>query len=592
MRIERDVSVIMRDGVDLGTDLYLPDVPGRYPVLLQRTPYGKRLVAGSGFSPKRATGNGYVVAVQDTRGRFASGGDFRPYEDDGPDGFDTIMWLADQPWSNGRVGMYGTSYMGTVQYLAAATQPEPLKALVPSQTGASFYDGWAYDGGAFNLANRVGWTMALLSDVAEKKSVPVPASMRKAISALSDVMTSSTDPHVSPQRRSDLQLTLATKMHRILSTLPLDALPIPRDVAGYLLDWMEHETYDDYWKRLDATWSYDSITLPVLHIGGWYDLFLSGTIQNYLALADRAARTGAELTQRLLIGPWTHGSFSRFQGDVDFGPEADSSRVQLGKLHMDWFDQWLKDDAANGTLNDPVTIFVMGVNRWRGEEAWPPRGCAARSWFLAGGGSANGRSGDGVLSVTRPLTDAVDGYVYDPLDPVPSVGGNMLGLGSKPGPCDRAEVEARHDVLVYTSEPLEHDVEAFGPASVRLWASTDGPDTDFCVALVDVHADGFAQPLAEGILRARFRNSPESTTPLESGQVYEFNLDLGSICNTFGRGHRLRLDVSSSNFPHYTRNLNTGGRVMTDSASRVATQAVHHGPAYVSELRLHVRENG
>lgn len=564
--VEHDVPVPMRDGTVLRADVYRPTKGADHPVLLQRTPYDKRFAQNFVYQhPAWYARQGYVVVVEDVRGRYASDGSFYPGRNEGTDGADTIAWAAGLPGTNGRVGSYGFSYPGMVQLQAAAEQPPALACAVPAFTGGDFYDGWTYQGGAFNHAFAISWVIQFLA---------VPEALRRG------------------DREAAARLAAAGgELEALYRTQPLSEMPILREtgVADYFFDWIAHEARDEYWRELSLYERYDDVAVPCLHLGGWYDSFIEGTLRNYAELSRRAGPDVAE-TQRLVVGPWYHIPWGRHLGCQDFGPEADNV---LDLVQLRWFDRWLKGDAEALAGEAPVRLFMLGANRWRDADAWPPAGTRVQEWYLRSGGRASSLGGDGTLSREAPLgEEPPDVFAYLPVSPVPSRGGRSCCLPetSPMGPFDQAPLEVRNDVLVYSTPPLERDFEVTGTVELVLFAASDRPDTDWTAKLVDVDESGRAINLCHGIVRARFRESLQRPRPLEPGRVYEYTIPVGSTCALFRRGHRVRLEVSSSNFPHYDANPNTGAPLAEATLldSVVATQVVHHDAGRASRLRLPV----
>lgn len=596
-RVSRNVPVPMRDGTILRADLYLPPEGDSFPILLQRTPYNKDQMHTSGLSAAGATSRGYGVVVQDVRGRYSSEGVFRPYVDDAVDGYDTVMWAASQSYSNGEVGMYGVSYMATAQLLAASQRPSPLRAIVPFQAGSSFYKSWAYEGGNFNLANRVGWTLTMMEDVGRRSGAALSREVEGVLGALSELMTATTDPSLEPERRMLLQNRVAEKMRVLFSARPLSELAFPWDQVPFLRDWIQHETYDEFWQNLDSLWDYADINVPALHIGGWYDVFLEGTLENYHNLRVRAESRGAPHHQRLIVGPWTHGDYSSKLGDVDFGESADRKTMKFTRLHLDWFDEWMRPSGESLQIirnaDARPKLFVMGEDLWLRVDSFPPADAREYVLFLQSGGSANTRYGDGTLSASGAAEPGIDSFDFEPGDPVESVGGRILGLGLVPGPRDQSAVEERADVLVYTGPVLEEAIQLAGGATCVLWVSTEVPDTAFTAKLVDVRPDGLAINVLDGIVRttARQQSWGPETVPKDRAPT-ELEIWMGQSYYTFGRGHSLRLEVSSSSFPRFAVNGNSGESLLHGASRRRVTQTVHHGGDYESTLTLHVIPTG
>ena len=571
VRVERNVAVPMRDGAVLRADVFRPEPEGRYPVLLTRTPYDKSLanLSYGWLQPIRPASEGYVVVVQDVRGRFASEGTFRPFHQELDDGFDTVEWVARQPWSNGRVGMYGISYLGATQWLAAAAQPPNLQAIFPGLTGSDFYDGWTYQGGAFELGFNLTWT-ALLLAMPEMARLKLPPEQVQSLTAgLGGVVFD----HWPALRH-----------------LPLRDLPAfaHEAVAPYYKEWLDHPLRDAYWEPVTIESAHPRIHTPAYNLGGWFDLFIRGTLRNFSGMRQAGATDLARTGQKLIVGPWYHGAtLTASAGQTVFGVAA---QVLLEELHMRWFDRWLKDIENGIDTEPPVQAFTMGTNTWSTFADWPPPEARLTPWYLHSNGAAATARGDGALSPEPPAAERPDTFVYDPLNPCPTVGGPLFPfpLDVPPGQFDQARVEERPDVLCYTSAPLQRDLEVAGPLEVRLWASSLSPDTDFTAKLVDVFPDGTALNLADGIARARYHRGYESVNLLQPGVPVELAIDLSGTANVFRAGHRIRLEVSSSNFPRFDRNLNTGRLAATDADPQVAVNTVFHDATRPSHVVLPV----
>jgi hypothetical protein len=560
--------VPLRDGTKLYADIYRPSGGGRYPVLLQRIPYGKHKPRYRSYylEPVRAINRGYAVVIQDVRGRHVSEGEFYPYRHEPQDGYDTVEWCAAQPWCDGNVGMFGISYHGATQWLAAVERPPALKAIIPGVTSDSYYDSWTYLGGVFQVFWISHWAAAFALDDLGRRA------------------------ERSPQAAATLRQWLCNP-YALSNHLPLKAMSALREVAEYYYDWLDHPTYDAYWKALAPRERFAEIAVPALNIGGWFDGFLRGTIRCYEGVRAGGATEVARRQQHLLIGPWLHGPLPpAYSGQGYFGEAASAEAIDLHGIQLAWFDHWLKGEH-NGVDTDPTTyIFVMGENAWRSEPVWPPPNAQTHTYFLRSEGKANTLHGDGWLSLESPrASEPADHYLYNPLHPVPTQGGaHLSGIPSifDTGVQDQRPIEARADVLVYTSAPLERDTEVTGHVSVTLWAATSASDTDWTAALVDVHADGSAYNVCDGILRARYRDSLEKTSLIHPGEVYQYQIDLGPTSMLFRKGHCIRLAISSSNFPAYARNLNTGGDPNAESEARPALQTVLHDAAHPSCLLL------
>jgi len=565
--IEKNLPVAMRDGVTLATDVYRPVGEGRFPVILLRLPYNKEqpallFLAGDILRVAHA---GYAVMVQDCRGTWQSGGVFSPFFQEAQDGADAIAWAAAQAWSSGIVGTMGASYYGATQWLAATESPPALKAMAPFITTDQYYDKWTYQGGAFQLGFILQWATATFG-VAEAvrrfgRGEVTGAVIGGAIAAADGVA--------------------ARYWHT-----PLSELPELAELAPYIADWIAHPDYDAYWRAIAPCEQYAKITVPALNFGGWYDLFLGGTLANYTAMKHRSQ-------QKLVIGPWVHGYNGGVYAERNFGLLAHDAVADVTAEQIRWFDHHLKG-IDNGVPGDrPVKIFVMGPDVWREESDWPLPDTDWQHWYLHSTGGAGPRS-DGVLSTTPPTHEPPDSWRYDPRNPVPTVGGATflpgLFVAANAGPRDQQAVEQRADVLVYSSPVLDHAVEVTGPIRLVLYITSSAPDTDLTGKLVDVHPDGRAMILTDGILRARYRDGFDRQSLMTPGEVYCLEIDLVATANVFGAGHRIRLEVSSSNFPRFDRNTNTGGVIAREGEAdfKVATNTVLHEAMHASHLILPV----
>jgi putative CocE/NonD family hydrolase len=562
--VEYDVIAQMRDGTLLYADLYRPTRGGPFPVLLMRLPYNKAQAEDLTYHhPAWYARQGFLVVVQDTRGCFRSEGDFYPFAHEASDGVDTVEWAASLPHANGRVAMYGFSYVGATQLLAATQRPPSLRTICPGLTASQYYDGWTYNQGAFALAFAASWATNLAMNTARK--IGDEAKLAQLAAAFAQ----------APAWYGSLPL----KTYPPLASFGL---------APYFFDWLSHPSYDEYWKQWSIDADYSRITVPALHIGGWYDVFISGTVRNFVGLRHEAGTESARVQQKLLVGPWYHLPWGQVTGCVDFGPEA-RNIVDLWQLR--WLRQFLFDEDT-GVLEKPVTVFVMGLNEWQEFDAWPPSGAEMRAFYLHSAGAANSVNGNGRLTLDPPGAEPPDVYTYDPLFPVPSAGGRSCCFPAiaPMGPADQGAVEGLNGVLVYTSAPLERDLLVVGPVQLELYAASSAPDTDFTAKLCDVSPTGQSINVAQGIVRARYRESLSAPQLLTPGEVTRYRIDLGPTAHAFRRGHCIRLQVSSSDFPHWDRNLNTGGPFAEEglSAARVATQLVLHQDGFASRLLLSV----
>jgi uncharacterized protein len=480
--------------------------------------------------------------VEDVRGRHESEGVFRPLEQEAADGDDTLNWIARQPWSDGKVGMMGGSYLGIAQWKVAVLNNPHLKAIFPVVSGYDDYrDRFYSTGGAMKLGNRLNW--------------------------LADNMRA---PGFVPQ------------FDRYVTHLPLRTADIA--ATGQSLELFQlalrHPFYDSFWKAISTREQLSKIHIPVFSVGGWYDNFAESDLEAFAFLNKVSG------VNRILIGPWPHNMSVPFSG-VDFGK---GSVVPVRSLQLAWFDQWLKGKDSPLLSTPPVRLFVMGTNQWMESRQWPPEGVQYTPFYLAGKGRANSLDGDGMLAANPARRATEDRFVYDPANPVPTRGGPVC---CNPrvfpwGPVDQRPVEKRKDVLVYTSAPLSRDLQVLGPVKATLFVSTSARDTDFTAKLVDVFPDGLARNLTDGILRLRYRKGLEKEELASPGEVQRITVDLGVTGNVFRKGHRVRLEVSSSNFPRFDRNPNTGGPLADETRLLKATQAIYHDRRRPSQLVLPV----
>jgi putative CocE/NonD family hydrolase len=559
--IQHDVQMKTRDGVTLRADIYRPKSSEKFPVILMRTPYDKSV--SWAVSPVfRMVPRGYVVIIQDVRGRYNSEGEWYPFRHEQADGFDAVEWAAALPYSNGKVGMMGASYVGATQMLATIAQPPHLAAIAPNMTASNYHDGWTYQSGALEQWFDQNWTSQLAQNTLERL-------ISQNTNALGGTPI----------------LPLADYPVFNFGQLPADA-HLTAAIAPYYLDWLAHPDYDDYWKQWSIEENFSKIAVPMLQVGGWYDIFNAGTLRNYMGAKGHGSTEAARTQQHLLIEIGGHAGFGRRIGDVDFGPHATENGYT--DVILDWYDFLLKGIKNEFSTDKPVKLFVMGANEYRQEDDWPPPQAKSTKYFLHSAGKANSLRGDGSISTTAPKSEPSDSYVYNPANPAPTLGGPLCcdEEHMEPGPRDQRAVENRDDVLVYSTGPLPSDVEVTGPVTADLFVKSSAVDTDFTAKLVDVGPDGFAQDLTEGILRMRYRGSPEHATLMNPGQIYEISLDLWATSNVFLRGHSLRLEISSSNFPRFDRNLNTGEEIKFARTSVPANNMILHDAQHPSGLVL------
>ncbi len=561
--IQHDVPMKTRDGVTLYADIYRPKSTDKLPVILMRTPYDKSV--NWAVSPAfKMVPRGYVVIIQDVRGRYTSGGEWYPFKHEQADGYDAVEWAAALPYSDGKVGMIGASYVGATQMLAAIAQPPHLAGIAPNMTASNYHDGWTYQSGAFEQWFDQNWTSQLAQNTLER------------------LIHQNTDARVGAAT-----LPIANYPVFNFGQLPADA-QLTASIAPYYLDWVAHPDYDDYWKQWSIEENFSKIAVPMLQVGGWYDIFNAGTLRNYMGAKAHGATEAARTKQHLLIEIGGHSGFGRRIGDVDFGPHA-VENVYTDVI-LDWYDFLFKSIKNQFATDKPVKLFVMGANEYRQEDDWPPPQARSTKYFLHSAGKANSVRGDGSLSTSAPKSEPSDSYAYNPANPTPTIGGPLCcdAEHMEPGPRDQRAVENRDDVLVYSIGPLNSDLEVTGPVTADLFVKSSAVDTDFTAKLVDVAPDGFAQDLTEGILRMRYRSSAEHATLMNPGQIYEITLDLWATSNVFLKGHSLRLEISSSNFPRFDRNLNTGEEIKFARTMATANNTILHDAQHPSSLMLPV----
>lgn len=560
--LERNVPATMRDGVTLMADVYRPAEAGEYPVILIRLPYDKMSAENVSYAhPAWYARHGYVVVSQDTRGRYASEGEWYPFRHEAEDGYDTIEWAARLPGANGNVGMYGFSYAGATQLLPAVLRPPSLVTICPAMTASQYYEGWTYNGGAFALGFAASWALSLGINNAK--------------------------------RRGD-DAAMATYAAAFASSmewnwyLPLNAHPpLCTGDTGYFFDWLAHPTYDDYWKQWSIDEDYSRITVPALHVAGWYDVFLSGTVKNFVSLQREAGSAHARRNQKLIIGPWYHIPWKPLVGQAS----DNAAPSMVDDWQLAWFNQFLKGEDT-GVTDAPVTLFILGEDRWQEYDQWPPANSTPTPLYFHSNGRANSAYGDGVLSTDTPGNEPPDIFTYDPGVPTLSQGGHSccFDFAAPMGPADQDPSEKYNQVLAYTTDPLREDVLLIGDVSVVLFAASSAVDTDWTARLCRVDERGVSINLQEGIVRARFRESLTEPSLIEPNKVYEYRIELGPVGVRIPAGNRIRVTVSSSDFPQWDRNLNTGGVLGTEglTAGITATQVVLHDAEHPSRVILPV----
>jgi uncharacterized protein len=536
--LDLGVKQKVRDGTNLSSDIFRPDSKGKFPVILTRTPYR----TADGFQERQNeeamffARRGYVYIIQDCRGKNDSEGVYRPFQDDDArDGCDTLAWAREQGWSNGFLGTVGASYAAWNQWCAATLRPPGLLAMCCTVSLPDPVLDVPYQNGAFKL-----WMAEWMAMIEGRRNTT----------------------------------TTLYDADKLLWHLPLRTMSAEfgRKDSRIWTEWMEHPSADDYWKKAFYQDKLNRIDVPVLHISGWYDDDNIGTHDNFVGMTKPPQTKSVGKCQKLIIGPWQHRvNVGRRLGEVDFGED---SVIDMFGLKLRWFDHWLKGVDNGIDKEPPVEIFTMGRNAWQKGKSWPLINTTLTRFYLHSHGKANTSRGDGQLSTKRPASsEPDDGYSYDPLDPVPNIADEE---SYAEGPYDQRPVEQRKDVLVYSTPPLKEDVEVTGRVSVELFASTSARDTDFWAQLTDVRPDGYSLHLTEGIIRGRYSRSLETAKLLKPGQTTDFTIDLWLTSNLFKKGHCIRLDVSSSSFPKYDRNPNTGHDFGVDSKTQVAKQHVFH----------------
>ena len=556
--VEEDVMIPMSDGTLLATDVYRPDVEGKFPALVERTPYNKSSFVGNAYFAER----GYVYVEQDVRGRFKSAGVFYPFLDDAwlerRDGFDTVQWIIEQPWSNGVVGATGGSHSGQTAYMIAPTQPPALKAIFARQSASNLRDHWVFRGGAFEHAFITAWATRLFGP---------------------NIVERAYEGEKKENELSKLKSAIEDQANAFWH-LPLSEYPVFKSTPGwqFYYDWVTNANDGPYWWQQAIELKHNRFAVPVLHLGGWFDIFLDGTIKNFVGIQKNGATPLARNNQKLIIGPWYHGP--SYVGKTEVAemvyPGADTypdgEELNYDTLRRKWFDVWNRAQDTGFIDEPPVLIYVMGDNKWRFENEWPLARTQYTNYYFGGGHSGTIDSvNDGTLLAKAPEgAQSADSFKYDPLDPVMTIGGATLFIPN--GPRDQREADARS--LTYTSDILTEDLEATGPVKAVLYGMSSAVDTDWVVKLSEVYPDDRSMLVADGILRARFRDSQTNPTLIEPDKIYRYEVDLWATSNAFKAGNRIQVSVHSSNFPRWDRNLNTAESPETGAKSVVALNTI------------------
>jgi uncharacterized protein len=567
IHIEHNVPMETRDGTVLRADVYRPDDNGKHPAILTRTPYNKIIMAERDYSFLKMVQAGYAVVFQDIRGRYASEGNYDGGDtflaQESPDGYDAVEWLAVQPWCDGNVGTYGGSYMARVQWLLAKEQPGHLKAMAPSissDTPAPQATVWY---GVIALIMGASSAATVGMDIADKMGKQGKDVSR--IKQLLSQVVSDPEEALNYLPLKDMPHFNYPGIKEVWYNRGLQGLPSPEDSR-------------------DIIWNYSRVTVPCLHQSGWYDFNCRGTLANYHNMKEKGGTDLARRGQHLFLGPWAHGQMAGFLGNMNFGPQGDGHGSQAMEYNIAFFDKYL---CGKNVSLPAVRYFVMGRNTWQNADDWPLPQTQWRRYFLHSRGHANTAGGDGWLSPDTPGTEPEDIFVYNPHFPVTTTGGAWAaGNGFVPGPLDQSHIERRDDVLCYTTPELKEDMEVTGPLGLHIFAATSACDTDFTAKLVDVLPDGRCYNVAEGIIRARFRRSAFTAETLKPGEIIEYVVNMVATGHLFRKGHRIRVDISSSNFPAFDRNMNTGNPIGEDASGIPAMQTIFHQPKYPSYIDL------
>jgi uncharacterized protein len=574
IQLEYGQKIPMRDNVNLVANIWHPKAEGQFPVVLIFTPYDKNrkvltVIADPLGHAQYLVPRGYVVVAVDSRGRYDSEGEsyffwhanWREGGHDGLDVNDCLSWLGTQKWSSGKIGMTGGSGLAFVQWLAAPLSNPYLKCIVPYVSPDDHYENF-YPGGAFRFSAALH-CLGILSERNNKDDLS--------------------------NHFWDWE-----KLYKHLPMQDFDKLMLGKKVAWWQ-DFINHPSNDNYWRpsvgeRLGpgrvGQGKYSQVHIPTLNVTGWYDTMQQPTINNYMGMVEYGPKELQDM-HKLIIGPWFHEVGPSRVGDLDFGSEA---AVDFYPVELRWFDYWLKG-IDNGIVAEPaVSIFVTGINKWQSEDRWPLKVAQPAQYYFHSNSDANTRTGNGVLNIVPPGDESEDCYIYNPENPVPSFGGNVRLHSKFFGPQDQRGIGERGDILFFTSEPIRQDIKAIGPVFCKLFAASSASDTDFTAKLIDVLPDGYARILIDGIVRTRYRESFSEPELIVPGRVYEYRIDLGSIGHVFQTGHRIQIEISSSNFPKYDRNPNTGHKFGTDSELIQATQKVFHDKEHPSCMSFSVVE--
>lgn len=574
--IHYDVPCHLSDGTILRADIARPAGEGQWPVILIRTPYGKATAPGFTTDFTHGARHGYVTIIQDVRGRGASDGaaDFRPLIDEGRDGAETVEWAAALPYSNGKVYMTGQSYLGFVQWAAAAERPASLHGINPIVPVGQLRRSFLYSGGVLELEMMGYWWTMLGVEALLRRDWESPELQREALG------------------------TAVAALEALARDKGYDSLPLSRfgpvassALADQFFDVLKEAEDGPTISATSRAYEYENVAVPALIVAGWYDVFIRASIDQFVGMRAKGGSEAAKTKSRLIVGPWAHQFQSKMTGEQIY-PGTAAIQALNPFAHMGLAARYFSALGEDGNTGAPVKIWVMGADKWRDEYEWPIARTIVTPWYLSSGGRANTDRGDGALSPQQGAGEPADSFVYDPANPVPTRGGAAFAVSCVPGGSDQSLIEQRDDMLVYKSDILEEDIEVTGTPFVELWITTDVVDTDFVARLVDIFPDGTTRLITDGILRARYRDNPDGFTasePLEPGRPYLMRIELLPTSNLFKAGHRIQLDVTSSCFPRWARNLNIWdewGGTLADA--KIAHQEVLHDDAHPSRILLPV----
>ena len=526
-RHQKNIEITMRDGTILRHNMTRPDIDGKFPVLLERSPYNKEGGSENGVgSPEFFASRGYVVIIQDVRGRFASDGDFYPFKDDGngpnKDGYDTVEWLAKQDWSTGKIGTIGGSYSGATQYRNAISNPPNVKAMFVRESSADYSEEWVYRGGAFELGFNLGWAH------------------RVTLSNLNHLVTD--EKHEETEK---MLIDIENNLDDWHNKTPLFPTQYFNGLSDWYNDWLENPPPSDYWKEFDMSDHFGNIDIPIYHLGGWFDVFLNGTLKFYQGVSKNGKSDKTKQNQRLIVGPWVHGPTNinnRFAGEFDFGPDA---ALDFNELRLPWFDFWLKGKNNGIDETKKINFFVMGKNEWKQADEWPLKNTTYTKYYF--NKKLNGEIKSlysGTLSDKKEIENSQLSFTNNLNNPVPSLGGNTLSIPN--GVFEHSSVDKQ--CITFSTDPLENELEVTGPVSAEIYVNSDQENSDWVVRLCDVDQSGYSRLVCDGIFRSH----------ATSGEIQKIKIDMWATSNMFLKGHSLRISVTSSCFPRFDRALNNG----------------------------------